>query len=85
MNKFKFNFNILKVGFWCTVFLIILKLYNVININIWVAFLPLFIALGTVFILIFLIGLITLMLMNKELDNQEVDGVDSEEETDIKE
>lgn len=80
MNKFKFNFNILKVGFWCTVFLIILKLYNVININIWVAFLPLFIAIGSVFILIFLIGLITLMLMNKELDNQEVDGVDSDEE-----
>ena len=59
-NNFNIDFSFLKTGFWVTVFLGILKITNVIDIDkIWV-FVPLLIGVAGVFLVIFTIGLITL-------------------------
>ena len=63
-NEFTFNFSILKLSVWVTVILAILKLTNVINISNWMVFLPVLIAIGWIFILLFLIGLFTVLLVS---------------------
>lgn len=69
--KYEVNFSFLKLGFWSTVILAILKLANVIDISNWLVFLPLLIAVGGFVFIVFLIGLITLYFIDRELDKQE--------------
>jgi len=78
--KFNFDFSVLGVGFWSTVILAILKIANVIDISTWLVLTPLLVVLGYVFILVFIIGVITIYLfathsVNKENEEDE----DSEE------
>ena len=62
-QQYRFDFSFLKKSIWITVFLAILKLAGVINIDtIWV-FTPIFIALALMFFIVFLIGLIVIYLV----------------------
>ena len=62
-QQYRFDFSFLKKSIWITVFLAILKLAGVINIDtIWV-FAPIFIALALMFFIVFLIGLIVIYLV----------------------
>ena len=63
-QKYTLDFNILKFGFWVTVFLAVLKLSNTINISILGVFLPLIVTVGIVLLVVFLIGLITIYLIS---------------------
>ena len=78
MNGIKFN--ILKVGFWSTIILAVLKLTYVINISNLFVFLPLLLAIGWIFFIIFLIGLFTLYLYVQEVKKMDAGGSESEEE-----
>lgn len=59
-----------------TLVLTLLKIYGVIDIAVWVVFLPLMIAVGWYCFLVFLLGLLTLMLVSKtdEGDSDEDEG-----------
>lgn len=67
----QFRFSILKTGFWFSVILAILKLTNTCDISGWIVFLPLMVAFGFVFLVIFAIGLITVYLLAKEQKEKE--------------
>ena len=68
------DFSFFKMGFWATIILAILKLSNIIDVSNFVVFLPLIIAVGGFVFIVFLIGLITLYFINKELDNVNEDS-----------
>lgn len=85
-QKYSLDFNILKTGFWVSAFLVILKYANVIDLSIWWVLTPLFVGLGSVFIIIFLIGLVTLYLISVkgiELPDDEDDYQEDETEDEI--
>lgn len=63
-ESYTFNFSFLKLSVWITVILAILKLTNVINISNWLVFLPVIISAAWIFILLFLIGLFTVLLVS---------------------
>ena len=63
-ESYTFNFSFLKLSVWITVILAILKLTNVINISNWLVFLPVIISISWIFILLFLIGLFTVLLVS---------------------
>ncbi len=63
-NDFTFNFSLFKLSIWVTVILGILKLMGVINIANWEVFLPVIISVSWIFILLFLIGLFTVLLVS---------------------
>lgn len=79
MTNFEVDFNFLKLGFWSTIILGIAQLAGWININVWLIFLPFIIAIGGYFIIVFLIGLITLYFVDKELNKN--DGDSEKDET----
>lgn len=79
MTNFEVDFNFFKLGFWSTIILGIAQLAGWININAWLIFLPLIVVVGWYFIIIFLIGLITLYFVDKELNKN--DGDSEKEET----
>ena len=79
-SKYDVDFNVLKLGFWSTIILAILKLTNVIDVSIFIIFLPLIISIAWLFFLIFLIGLITIYFVDKELNKDNGDS-DSDEIT----
>ncbi len=85
-TKFEININLLKVSFWITIILAILKLANVIDISNWLVFLPLMIYIGWVVFIIFLIGLITVYLIStksvEEL-NDAIEKMNENEDSDI--
>ena len=85
-TKFEIDINLLKVSFWMTVILAILKLANVINISNWLVFLPLMIYIGWVVFIIFLIGFITVYLIStksvEEL-NDAIEKMNEDEDSDI--
>lgn len=85
-TKFEININLLKVSFWITIILAILKLANVIDISNWLVFLPLMIYIGWVVFVIFLIGLITVYLIStksvEEL-NDAIEKMNEDEDSDI--
>ena len=49
-----------KIAFWLTMFLAVLKLSNTVEISTLMVFLPLIVAFGIFFIIVFLIGLLVL-------------------------
>ncbi len=73
-SNFEVDFSFFKLGFWSTIILGIAQLAGWIDINIWLIFLPLIIAIGGYFFIIFLIGLITLYFVDKELNKREEDS-----------
>ena len=66
-------FDFLKVGFWMSIFLVLIKYICKVNISLFMALLPLVICLGVLFIAIFIIGLITIIFIIKESSDQEED------------
>jgi glycerol-3-phosphate acyltransferase PlsY len=49
-----------KIAFWLTMFLAALKLSNTVDMSTFMVFLPLIVAFGIFFIVVFLIGLLVL-------------------------
>ena len=49
-----------KIAFWLTIFLAVLKLSNTVEMSTLMVFLPLIVAFGIFFIIVFLIGLLVL-------------------------
>lgn len=49
-----------KIAFWLTMFLAALKLSNTVDMSVFMVFLPLIVAFGIFFIVVFLIGLLVL-------------------------
>ena len=49
-----------KIAFWLTMFLAVLKLSNTVEMSTLMVFLPLIVAFGIFFIIVFLIGLLIL-------------------------
>ena len=76
--KYEIDFNLLKVSVLITFILAILKLSNVISINNWIVFLPVIIYFTWLFLLVFLIGLMTIFLFVNR--NESTDSGDSEEQ-----
>lgn len=74
MSNYNLDLNLFKVGFWMTILFGIAQLAGWVDVSIWVIFLPLMIAIGWYFIVIFLIGLITLYFVDKELNKREEDS-----------
>ena len=70
-SRFSFDFDFLRVGFWLTVFLLLIKYTCDVNISLFMAFIPLIISVGIIFIIIFIIGLATISLIIKEIRKQE--------------
>lgn len=83
-HNFNIDFSFLKTGFWLTILLGVLKIAKVINISNFLVFVPLLIGVASVFLMIFLIGLIILYLIsvkdinpiddNKKVDKDEEDS-----------
>lgn len=73
-SRFSFDFNFLRVGFWSTIFLILIKYTCDANISLFMAFIPLIISILILFFIVFYIGLITIILVVREVRNQEEDS-----------
>ena len=89
MEQYKVNINffgLFRLAFWVTVLLAILKLTHTIVIADWVVFLPLAIAFGIFFMMVFFIGLLCLYLIYNNslkipgLNDGESDDEDDEED-----
>ena len=78
MKISQYDFNLLKLCFWITIILGVLKLTNAIDVSIFIVFLPIILGVGYLFLLIFLIGLITVYLVDKEMNSDDGDS-DSDE------
>lgn len=72
----KFDFSTFKLAVVISAILTFMKIAGWINISIWIILLPIFIAIGVWFILIFLIGLITILILVREM-NKDGDGLDT--------
>jgi len=77
-NKFEIDFSFFKLNILITIFLMVLKLAGKINISDWIVFLPVLISIGWFFLIVFIIGLITLYFINKETNNNDEDDNSSE-------
>lgn len=75
----KFELSSFKLAVIFTLILVILNILDVIHTSIWVTLLPIFIVVGWWFFVIFLIGLLTLLTIARELANTE--DSDNQEET----
>ena len=71
--------NYLKVGFWMTIILGVLKLAKVISISNFLVFLPLILVLGWYFLMIFIIGLLTVYLFDAEQKKEKTEEAESED------
>ena len=77
-QQYRFDFSFLKKSIWITVFLAILKLAGVINIDtIWV-FVPIFIALALMFFIVFLIGLVATGAVNTDNETETEEKTEEE-------
>lgn len=72
----KFDFSTFKLAVVISAILTFMKIAGWINISIWIILLPIFIAIGVWFILIFLIGLVTILILVREM-NKDRDGLDT--------
>jgi hypothetical protein len=72
--------SIVKIGFWTTVILGVLKIAGLIDISNFLVFLPLIIGIAWLFFIIFIIGLITVYFYVEEMEKNESEEAESEEE-----
>lgn len=81
--KYKFDFSILGTGFFTTVLLAIAQITNIIHIDLIWIFMPLIVAFGLMFLIIFFIGLLSIYLIENEMlknnNNEESEGVNTGE------
>jgi len=64
----KFDFSTFKLAVVISAILTFMKIAGWIDISIWIILLPIFIAIGVWFILIFLIGLVTILILVREMN-----------------
>lgn len=83
MSNYNLDLNLFKVGFWMTILFAIAQLAGLVDVSIWMIFLPMIIAIGWYFIIIFLIGLMTLYFVDKELNkqNENEEKIDTDDES----
>lgn len=83
MSNYNLDLNLFKVGFWMTILFAIAQLAGWVDVSIWMIFLPMIIAIGWYFIIIFLIGLMTLYFVDKELNkqNENEEKIDTDDES----
>ena len=72
--------SIVKIGFWTTVILGILKIAGLIDISNFLVFLPLIIGISWLFLIVFLIGLMTVYFYVEEIEKNASEKAESEEE-----
>lgn len=72
----KFDFSTFKLAVVISAILTFMKIAGWIDISIWIILLPVFIAIGVWFILIFLIGLVTILILVREM-NKDRDELDT--------
>ena len=72
----KFDFSTFKLAVVISAILMFMKIAGWIDISIWIILLPVFIAIGVWFILIFLIGLVTILILVREM-NKDRDELDT--------
>lgn len=72
----KFDFSTFKLAVVISAILTFMKIAGWIDISIWIILLPVFIAIGVWFILIFLIGLVTILIFVREM-NKDRDELDT--------
>lgn len=77
-SKYTIDFSFFKLNIIITLFLMFLKMSGSINVSNWIVFLPVLISIGWFFLIVFIIGLITLYYMNKE-SNKEDENSNPEE------
>jgi len=87
MEKYNVNFGLLNVATFVTIFLGIAKFAGWIDISTIGIFIPIFIALGIYFLLIFFIGLVTCYLviihnLDKENESENKENESDEQEND---
>lgn len=70
-TKLNFDFSFIKISFWLTVFLGILKISNAINISTLWVFLPVIISAAFVFLIVFGIGCMVVYYIATHLDEIE--------------
>ena len=72
--------SVVKIGFWTTVILGVLKIAGLIDISNFLVFLPLIIGIAWLFFIIFIIGLITVYFYVEEMEKNASEEAESEEE-----
>lgn len=77
-SKYTIDFSFFKLNLIITLFLMFLKMSGSINVSNWIVFLPVLISIGWFFLIVFIIGLITIYYMNKE-SNKEDENSNPEE------
>ena len=65
----EFNFSSFKLAVLLSLIMTLMKIIGWINISIWIILLPIFIVVGVWFFIVFLIGLITIILVANQLNN----------------
>jgi len=65
----EFNFSSFKLAVLLSLIMTLMKIIGWINISIWIILLPIFIVIGVWFFIVFLIGLITIILVANQLNN----------------
>ena len=65
----EFNFSSFKLAVLLSLIMTLMKIMGLINISIWIILLPIFIVIGVWFFIVFLIGLITIILVANQLNN----------------
>ena len=65
----EFNFSSFKLAVLLSLIMTFMKIMGWINISIWIILLPIFIVIGVWFFIVFLIGLITIILVANQLNN----------------
>lgn len=65
----EFNFSSFKLAVLLSLIMTLMKIMGWINISIWIILLPIFIVIGVWFFIVFLIGLITIILVANQLNN----------------
>ena len=65
----EFNFSSFKLAVLLSLIMTLMKIMGWINISIWIILLPIFIVICVWFFIVFLIGLITIILVANQLNN----------------
>lgn len=69
--RMNIKFSRLKMAVVLSIILTFLNIAGVLNLSIWVILLPVFLVLAWWFFIIFLVGLVTILILSKEIDGSE--------------
>ena len=69
--RMNIKFSRLKMAVVLSIILTFLNIAGVLNLSIWIILLPVFLVLAWWFFIIFLVGLVTILILSKEVDGSE--------------